>query len=91
MSEQPSPSRSCPRCGSTDVHRSRSRGLEFVLRLMGVGFYRCVKCQSRFKGPGKWGKRQRRVMKALFWLLVIAVLIWAGMYLMGGGGMPPSQ
>ena len=40
----------CPRCGSTNVRRSRRRGLleRVLLRLLGLRPYRCEDCDERF-------------------------------------------
>ncbi len=50
-----SPDKTCPRCGSTHVHRTRrGRILEFwVLFFLPVRPYRCGKCRLRFYAPKK--------------------------------------
>jgi hypothetical protein len=47
------PEKTCPRCGSMHVHRTkRGRILEYwVLLFMQVRPYRCGKCRQRFYGP----------------------------------------
>jgi len=47
------PERSCPKCGSMHVHRTkRGRLLEFwVLLVLPVRPYRCGKCRLRFYCP----------------------------------------
>jgi ribosomal protein S27AE len=49
------PEKTCPRCGSMHVHRTkRGRILEYwVLMFMDVRPYRCGKCRLRFYGPKK--------------------------------------
>ncbi|GEM_PF-2444408 len=51
-----SPEKTCPRCGSTHVHRTkRGRILEFwVLLFLPVRPYRCGKCRLRFYGPKRF-------------------------------------
>jgi len=48
--------KSCPRCGSMHVHRTkRGRVLEFwVLLFISVRPYRCGKCRLRFYGPKRF-------------------------------------
>lgn len=50
------PEKTCPRCGSMHVHRTkRGRILEYwVLMFMDVRPYRCGKCRLRFYGPKKF-------------------------------------
>jgi hypothetical protein len=50
------PEKTCPRCGSMHVHRTkRGRILEYwVLFFIGVRPYRCGKCRLRFYGPKKF-------------------------------------
>jgi hypothetical protein len=50
------PDKTCPRCGSMHVHRTkRGRILEFwVLLFLPVRPYRCGKCRLRFYGPKKF-------------------------------------
>lgn len=44
----------CLHCGSTDVHRSRRRGLVDKLRSwLGQRPYRCHTCMHRFFAPSK--------------------------------------
>jgi len=47
--------RICPECGSTEISRSRRRGLleHYVLRVLQIHPYRCLSCSHRFvlKGP----------------------------------------
>jgi DNA-directed RNA polymerase subunit RPC12/RpoP len=38
----------CPRCSSTDVARSRRRGIEHVVGWLGARPYRCYACGRRF-------------------------------------------
>ncbi len=49
------PEKTCPRCGSMHVHRTkRGRILEYwVLFFFSVRPYRCGKCRFRFYGPKK--------------------------------------
>src|ERR1019366_9919693 len=50
------PQKSCPRCGSNHVHRTRrGRILEFwVLLFLPIRPYRCGKCRQRFYGLKKF-------------------------------------
>ena len=50
------PEKTCPRCGSVHVHRTRrGRILEYwVLFFLPVRPYRCGKCRLRFYGPKKF-------------------------------------
>ncbi|MCU1343109.1 MAG: hypothetical protein JWN92_2532 [Candidatus Acidoferrum typicum] len=50
------PEKTCPRCGSMHVHRTkRGRILEYwVLFFIDVRPYRCGKCRLRFYGPKKF-------------------------------------
>jgi ribosomal protein L37AE/L43A len=50
------PEKTCPRCGSMHVHRTkRGRILEYwVLFFIAVRPYRCGKCRLRFYGPKKY-------------------------------------
>jgi transposase len=50
------PEKTCPRCGSMHVHRTkRGRILEYwVLFFVAVRPYRCGKCRHRFYGPKKF-------------------------------------
>ena len=50
------PDKTCPRCGSTHVHRTkRGRILEYwLLSFFLVRPYRCGKCRQRFYGPKKF-------------------------------------
>jgi hypothetical protein len=50
------PEKTCPRCGSMHVHRTkRGRILEYwVLFFLSVRPYRCGKCRLRFYGPKKF-------------------------------------
>jgi transposase len=54
------PEKTCPRCGSMHVHRTkRGRILEYwVLLFMPVRPYRCGKCRMRFYGPKKFADGQ---------------------------------
>jgi transposase-like protein len=36
----------CPRCQSTDTSRSHRKRIEYLL--LGVRFFRCNQCQTRF-------------------------------------------
>jgi transposase len=47
------PEKTCPRCGSMHVHRTkRGRILEYwVLLFLDIRPYRCGKCRLRFYGP----------------------------------------
>lgn len=49
--------RSCPHCGSREVHRSRARGIieRHILQAFRFHPYRCESCDSRFYllVPGK--------------------------------------
>jgi hypothetical protein len=42
--------RQCPKCGGTNVHRSRRKGFyeRVLLRLRGLRPYRCVGCNHRY-------------------------------------------
>ena len=48
--------KSCPRCGSNHVHRTkRGRLLEYwVLMFLPTRPYRCGKCRQRFYGPKRF-------------------------------------
>ena len=48
--------KSCPRCGSEHVHRTRrGRLLEYwILVFLPVRPYRCGKCRLRFYGPKRY-------------------------------------
>ena len=50
------PDKTCPRCGSMHVHRTkRGRILEYwILFFLPVLPYRCGKCRLRFYGPKKF-------------------------------------
>jgi len=50
------PEKTCPRCGSMHVHRTkRGRILEYwVLFFIAARPYRCGKCHLRFYGPKKF-------------------------------------
>ena len=50
------PEKTCPRCGSMHVHRTkRGRILEYwALFFFSVRPYRCGKCRLRFYGPKKF-------------------------------------
>ncbi len=50
------PEKTCPRCGSMHVHRTkRGRLLEYwVLFFFKVRPYRCGKCRLRFYGPKRF-------------------------------------
>jgi hypothetical protein len=54
------PEKTCPRCGSMHVHRTkRGRILEYwILFFLAVRPYRCGKCRLRFYGPKKFGGKE---------------------------------
>jgi len=56
------PDKTCPRCGSMHVHRTkRGRILEYwVLLFLPVRPYRCGKCRLRFYGPKKFEDDQEQ-------------------------------
>jgi transposase-like protein len=44
----------CPKCGSTDVRRSKNEGiLAGVLRMFGRWPFRCRSCRTRFFRPSE--------------------------------------
>jgi hypothetical protein len=55
------PDKTCPRCGSQHVHRTkRGRILEYwVLPFLSVRPYRCGKCRLRFYGPKKFADNEK--------------------------------
>ena len=70
--------RRCPKCLSKRVHRSRSRGPEVVVRLVGLGFYRCHHCQYRFIRFRGWTTRQKRLMLLVGGSALLLLLVWYG-------------
>ncbi len=70
--------RICPKCLSNRVHRSRSRGLEFVVRLLGLGFYRCHHCQYRYLRYRGLSTRQMKVFVYLLLAAILGLFLWYG-------------
>ena len=58
--------RLCPRCGSSEVFRSHSRGTleRYLLRAVGVRPFRCVNCNARFYRRTDSGSRASQDIKA---------------------------
>ena len=56
------PEKTCPRCGSMHVHRTRrGRLLEYwILLFTDILPYRCGKCRLRFYGPKKFSDGKKR-------------------------------
>jgi hypothetical protein len=71
--------RICPKCLSNRVHRSRSRGLEVVVRLVGLGFYRCHHCQYRYIRYRGFTIRQKKLFVYVFLAVLLCLLVWYGL------------
>jgi hypothetical protein len=79
----------CPHCGSDRVDWSRSRGRERLVRFLGIGYFRCMRCKSRFQAFRAWSKKQWRVLFMVGGFLAFVFVLWQAMRFMGSGGAPP--
>ena len=70
--------RLCPQCMSNRVHRSHSRGPEVIVRLFGLGFYRCHHCHYRFIRYRGFTDRYKRLMLLLGSSAILLALVWYG-------------
>jgi hypothetical protein len=77
MSSEETVKRRCPRCQCERVQWSHAAGWERILRLVGVGFFRCRHCLHRFPGFRPWGQKQARFMLLLGGVLVALIFVWA--------------
>jgi hypothetical protein len=78
----------CPRCGSTQAHRSRRRGLnERLLVLIGGRVRRCSGCGHRYISLGLLtlnAPDSRQVSRSLIWIIltvlgaaaVVVTMLW---------------
>ena len=80
--------RTCPRCLSNRVHRSHSRGPEVVVRLFGLGFYRCHACHYRFLRYRGCTQRQQRLVLLFAGAVVLLLLVWYGIIFLGRDPAP---
>jgi DNA-directed RNA polymerase subunit RPC12/RpoP len=81
--------RPCPKCGSRNVQRRKSRGLGVVVRLTGFGFYRCSACGHRFSRYRGWGKIHTRILLGSLLLTVFVLITWFVLSRMGSS--PPPE
>jgi DNA-directed RNA polymerase subunit RPC12/RpoP len=81
----------CPKCGSHNINRSRSRGLGLLVRLAGFGCYRCGACHQRFNQYRGWGKIHTQLLLGALLLAGFVILTWAILSRMGYVTPPPTE
>jgi hypothetical protein len=93
----------CPRCGSTQVHRSRRRGFdERFLVLLGGHLRRCGGCGYRFiriRGITWNAPDSRRLGRTLMWgllaalgaALIIVMMVWMTQRQAAGPAADPNS
>ena len=68
--------RVCPRCGSTEVHRSHTRtaGERRLRRLLPIRYWRCHDCDHR-EARLDWGRARKMIANIAFWVLVAVTFL----------------
>lgn len=85
MAAQAPPERKCPECDSDRVHRSQPRGLERLIRFLGLGYYRCRQCQHRFSAYCGWGTKEKAALRYAMVVAVLLLGLWVMLKMMGAG------
>jgi predicted nucleic-acid-binding Zn-ribbon protein len=68
--------RTCPKCGGTNVHRSRARtpGERRIRRFLPIRYWRCHDCDHR-ESRWDWTRGRKMIANLAFWALVALTFI----------------